>query len=152
MKYLFIWFIITNALKIFEIKIARTGKEFRWIKKKWITRWPTIPFINYKSVFNDMALKNMRKWKKEITGNQLFIFTQTILTLIPKQAPIFTHLQYRSFENTVGKGKIARSKQFLLFSQSRYSTFFHHFHSNLKFSSASSLNLKESEICGLGKG
>ena len=33
----------------------------------------------------------------------------------PKQALLFTCLQYKSFENTVGKGKIAHSEQFLLF-------------------------------------
>ena len=36
----------------------------------------------------------------------------------PKQALVFTCLQQKmSFENTVGKGEIARNKQFLLFSQ-----------------------------------
>ena len=35
----------------------------------------------------------------------------------PKQAPVFTCLQYKSFENTVGKGEIARNEQFLLFPQ-----------------------------------
>ena len=33
----------------------------------------------------------------------------------PKQALVFTCLQYKSFENTVGKGEIARYEQFLLF-------------------------------------
>ena len=33
-----------------------------------------------------------------------------------KQAIVFTSLQYKSYENTVGKkGEIARNKQFLLF-------------------------------------
>ena len=35
----------------------------------------------------------------------------------PKQALVFTCLQHKSFENTVGKGEIARNKQFLLFPQ-----------------------------------
>ena len=35
----------------------------------------------------------------------------------PKQALVFTGLQYKSFENTVGKGKIARNEQYLLFPQ-----------------------------------
>ena len=35
----------------------------------------------------------------------------------PKQALVFTCLQYKSFENTVGKGEIAHNKQFLLFPQ-----------------------------------
>ena len=33
----------------------------------------------------------------------------------PKQALVFTCLQYKSFENTAGKGEIARNEQFLLF-------------------------------------
>ena len=32
-----------------------------------------------------------------------------------KQAMVFTCLQYKSFENTVGKGEIACNEQFLLF-------------------------------------
>ena len=40
-----------------------------------------------------------------------------ILTKVsfPKQALVFTGLQYKSFENNVGKGEIAHNKQFLLF-------------------------------------
>ena len=34
-----------------------------------------------------------------------------------KQALVFTCLLYKTFENTVGKGEIARYKQFLLFPQ-----------------------------------
>ena len=34
-----------------------------------------------------------------------------------KQAFVFTCLQNKSFENTVGKGEIARHEQFLLFPQ-----------------------------------
>ena len=37
--------------------------------------------------------------------------------LFPKQALVFTCLQKKSFENTMGKGEIARSEQFLLFPQ-----------------------------------
>ena len=35
----------------------------------------------------------------------------------PKQALVFTCLQYKSFEYTVSKGEIAHNKQFLLFPQ-----------------------------------
>ena len=35
----------------------------------------------------------------------------------PKQALVFTCLQYKSFENTEGKGEIAHNEQFLLFPQ-----------------------------------
>ena len=36
---------------------------------------------------------------------------------VPKQALDLTCLQYKSFENTVGKGEIACNEQFLLFPQ-----------------------------------
>ena len=39
------------------------------------------------------------------------------LYLFPKKALIFTCLRYKPFENTVGKGEIARNEQFLLFPQ-----------------------------------
>ena len=35
----------------------------------------------------------------------------------PKQALVFTCLQFKSFENTLGKGEIAHNEQFLLFPQ-----------------------------------
>ena len=40
--------------------------------------------------------------------------TKNILTLSHTR-PGFMCLQYKSFENTVGKGEIARNEQFLLF-------------------------------------
>ena len=46
----------------------------------------------------------------------------------PKQALVFTCLQYKPFENTVGKGEIAHNEQFLLFPQcflSIWKTFCH---------------------------
>ena len=85
----------------------------------------------------------------------LFISTSFYFKLFPEQALVFTRLQYRSFENTGGKGEIARNEQFLLFPQCFLSigrTFFH-FLSNLKLSFANSLIIKkESNICRLGKG
>ena len=42
---------------------------------------------------------------------------QKINKPFPKQALVFTCLQYKSFENPVGKGEIARNEQFLLFPQ-----------------------------------
>ena len=36
-------------------------------------------------------------------------------SFFPKQALVFMCLQYKSFENNVGKGEIARNEQFLLF-------------------------------------
>ena len=48
----------------------------------------------------------------------------------PKQALLFTCLQYKSFENTVGKGEIAHNEQFLLFPQCflHFLRTFYHFH------------------------
>ena len=63
-------------------------------------------------------------------------------------------LQNKSFENTVGKGEIARNEQFLLFPTvfSTHLENFVPFLSNLKLLSAHSFNLEESKIYCLGKG
>ena len=71
----------------------------------------------------------------------------------PKQALVFTCLQDKSFENTVGKGEIAHNEQFLLFPQCFYpyeelSSIFNKF----ELSSANSFGSKGSKICCLGKG
>ena len=49
---------------------------------------------------------------------------------LPKQALVFTCLLYKSFENTVGNGEIARNEQFLLFPQCfpPICRTFYHFH------------------------
>ena len=71
----------------------------------------------------------------------------------PKQALVLTCLQYKSFENTVGKGEIARNEQFLLFPTvfSTHLENFMPFSLNLKLSSANCFSLEESKICRLGK-
>ena len=67
---------------------------------------------------------------------------QTSITLtFPKQALVFTCLQYNSFENTVGKGEIARNEPFFL-----------PFLTHLKLSSANAFSLDESKLFRLGKG
>ena len=72
----------------------------------------------------------------------------------PKQALVFTCLQYKPLENTVEKGEIAPDEQFLLFPQCFLPVLenFLPFSSNLKLSSANSLRLEESKISRLGKG
>ena len=61
--------------------------------------------------------------------------------------------QYKTFENTVGKGEIAPDKQSLLFPQ----CFLPHVENSLPFSSkfelssTNSVSLEESKICWLGK-
>ena len=46
------------------------------------------------------------------------LYGDCFFNLTLSQALVFTCLQYKSFENTVEKGEIARNKQFLLFPQS----------------------------------
>ena len=50
---------------------------------------------------------------QSLLPSKVFIFFQPF----PKQALVFTSLQYKSLENTVGKREIACNEQFLLFSQ-----------------------------------
>ena len=45
---------------------------------------------------------------------KLYIWSGQRLTGFPKQALVFTCLQYKSFEITMGKGEIACNEQFLL--------------------------------------
>ena len=73
---------------------------------------------------------------------------------LAEQALVFTCLQYKFFESTVGKGEIAHDEQFLLF-PTLFSTHLENFlpfSSNLKLSSAESFRLEESKICRLGEG
>ena len=71
----------------------------------------------------------------------------------PKQALAHTCLQNKSFENTTGKGEIARNKQFLFFSLG-----FYPFGELSAISIKSEIvickifSLKESKICCLEKG
>ena len=53
---------------------------------------------------------------------------------------LFKCQQFKSSENTVGKGEIVRKENFLSFS------------SSLKLSSVNTLSSEESNICRLGKG
>ena len=62
-------------------------------------------------------------------------------------------MQYKSFENNVGKGEIAHNGQFLF--PTMFSTYLENFLlflSNFILLSANSFSLEESEICCLGKG
>ena len=72
----------------------------------------------FPSVFNRLILQTRKKtglvWDR--------VNAVQCLKTIPgypfsKQALVFTCLQYMSFENTVGKGEIARIEQFPLFPQ-----------------------------------
>ena len=57
-------------------------------------------------------------WKKDACYKNFFphdLKKRFMEILFPKQDLVFTCLQYKSFENTVGKGEIAINEQFLLF-------------------------------------
>ena len=97
---------------------------------------------------NEMAFLKTLLVKENIEVTSIFS-----LYPFPEQALVFTCLQYKSLENTVGKGEIARNEQFLLFPQCFLPFWrpFYHFH-NFKMSSANSLSLEESKSCRLGKG
>ena len=81
------------------------------------------------------------------------------LTLSQTSPFFFTFLQYKSFENSVGKGEIAHKEQFLLSPQSFqktfstvYCTFFRELSTvliKLKLSFANSLSFEESKVCCL---
>ena len=72
-----------------------------------------------------------------------------LLNLFPNKSCFFPCLQYKSFENTVGQGEIARNEQFLLFPQcflSFTTTVSHFYH-------LQSLSIwKNPKICRLEKG
>ena len=92
--------------------------------------------------------KNMKKKKNELISSWIIskqissipdlvnvecrLETTVPLFLSNKQALVFTGLQYKSFENTVGKEEIARNEQFLLFPQCFLPVWrtFSHFHQN----------------------
>ena len=73
--------------------------------------------------------------------------------LFSKQALVFTCWQYKSSENTAGKGEIARYQAISPF-PTVFSTCLESslsFSTNLKLWSANSFSLEESKICGLVK-
>ena len=89
-------------------------------------------------------------WKSAIERNPFH--DQKIFQVFPRQAVVFTCLQYKSFENTVGKGEIAGAISPFSTMFSALSENFPPFSSNLKLLSVNSLSLEESKICHLGNG
>ena len=93
------------------------------------------------------------KSSEESKVSSVYMHSTFSLTLSQTSPDFFTCLQHKSFENTVGKGEIARNEQFLLFPQC-FLPFkkILPFSLNLKLSFANSFSLEESKICRLGKG
>ena len=58
-----------------------------------------------------------RPSSSHLQKQELYIWSGQRLTGFPKLYLLFTCLQYKSFEITVGKGEIARNEQFLFFPQ-----------------------------------
>ena len=58
--------------------------------------------------------RNIQEHAKDM-GIAFWICLHEFFEPFPKQALVFTCLQYKCFENTMGKGEIARKEQFLLF-------------------------------------
>ena len=110
------------------------------------------PFVHVLDIIFLFAAE-LEEPKIEIYGKGLSS-RPTMSYSFPKQALVFTCLQYKSFENTVGKEEIARDEQFLLFPQCflSFQRTFPPFSSNFELSSANFFGLEESKIRRLGKG
>ena len=87
------------------------------------------------------------------SGFSRSVFKRHALQTRKNQGLFGKGLRYKTYENTVGQGEIARNEQFLLFpkvflcSLEEFSVIFTHF----KLLSANSLNLEESKPCRLEK-
>ena len=98
------------------------------IPDQWVLSALEIEKLNFSSLFRIIFILNLYclvlRWAiKDHHGPLVFLlltpkfFLNFVCWPFPKQAIVFTCLQYKSFENTLGKGKIARKEQFLLFPQ-----------------------------------
>ena len=68
-----------------------------------------------KKLFQFPKLLHIKQNRSGIRVQLNGALTERGLTLFPNQVLVFMCLQDKSFENTVGKGEIARNEQFLLF-------------------------------------
>ena len=58
-----------------------------------------------------------RPSSSHLQKQKIYMWSGQRLSGFPKQALVFTCLQYKSFEITVGKGEIVHNEHFLLFPQ-----------------------------------
>ena len=116
--------LITGAL--FAVKNFMSKKRHNLFKD-------TLMVINLFVSVSPLTVNNLTK-------SEVSIFT------LAQTRPVFTCLQYKYFENTVGKVENARNEQFLLFQECCLILLenFLPFSSNLKLSSANSFSLGES--------
>ena len=104
---------------------------------------------------SSLVRSNTLSCGSELQSLQTFVNHTQIysLNLLPNKPFVFTCLQLKPFENTIGKKEIAHCEQFLLFSV--FSTLFENFppfSSKLILFSANCFNLEKSKIFRLGKG
>ena len=111
----------TSGFLIFsKDSLAKNSKKVNRKKKP-------VPFISACSKYSSLAQNLWRVWLLSSIGEpsssnpflrpwtQSEVEEQYVHYLLRKQALVFTCLRNKSFENTVGKGEIARNEQFLLF-------------------------------------
>ena len=79
-----------------------------------------LPFVKPFQFFNHIYFFVCKFFQFLLFGKELsppLTEYASLILVFPKQALVFTCLQYNSFEKNVGKGEIAHNKQNLLFSQ-----------------------------------
>ena len=104
-------------------KFFKKGRKQREKEKLLITS----NFSFSHSVFKSLVLQTRKN--RGLSGKGLIWCKGAkpqVFNPFQKQALVFTCLKYKSFENTVGKGEIARNEQFLLF-PTVFSTFLENF-------------------------
>ena len=125
------------------------------------TLWEALGFmcLQYKSFENTVGspgfyVSAVQVFWKHCGKHWVLCVCSTSLLKTLWEALGFMCLQYKSFENTVGKEEIARNEQFLLFPQCFLPIWmnFLPFSSNLKLSSANSFSLDQSKILSSGNG
>ena len=129
--YVFYSICILKSIKSHILLVICSFFKFGTVSKWCIREWVKVQFYSEKEV-HILAMTNCCCMTMELEPK-----TQAVLALsvtdyqatgkvinlhlisysFPKQALVFTCLQYKSFENTQGKGEIAHNKKFLFFPQ-----------------------------------
>ena len=98
-------------MTVFEVKM-------QYMSSLWQSLYYTMPTANN---LEEEDLKTLSGKEKMLvtcisfSHNVYFPVSLKFYNLSYKQALVFTCLQYKSFENTAGKGDIDHNEQFLLF-------------------------------------
>ena len=97
-----------------NIRFLENGRKFsKWVENTGKSRnCSSREFLLFPQCFQKKKKWLLLEWVKQHFLLYYFVFYSEPF---PKRALVFTCLQYKAFENTVGKGEIARKEQFLLF-------------------------------------